>query len=131
MERSYGFNEIFLQQLLWADGHLRKGQKMMAGNVFIGYLFYFEEKIQGDVIEWPHVRDLEELQTIVRERSVDYGILDLSTAVYNMQAYQGYFDVGPRIGLRDLRDLPAPFRRVYKDPHPLSLYEIYEFSPVR
>src|SRR5207249_2906213 len=128
LRKSYGFGSAFLTQLRWTATHLRPGDKMMVGTVYMNYLFYFEPKIRGEIILWPQTDNLDQVQKFIRDHAVTYGILDLATVAYNIKAYSEYFQAGPKIGLRPAKDMPPPFQKVFEDPEQPTTYEIYTFS---
>lgn len=131
ISKSCTLNPIFVEQLRWVDGHLRQGEKIMVGGIFMGNIFYFESQIRGDVVTWPQVKNLEELWIFAHKKSVRYAILDLSTAAYNTAVYHDYFQVGPNVGLRKMQDFPAPFYELEGASKIPPLYLIYELDYAR
>ena len=125
--KSFRFRNPFLSELRWVDANARQGDVIMVGSVFTSYLFYFEPKIRAKIIDWPQVNDLSELESYARRESARYGILEMTTVVYNLKTYKPYFDVGPGIGLVHTADMPEFMRRIYTDTNRISFYEIYEF----
>ncbi len=128
IKKSYMFTNPFVAELRWVDEHLQTGERIMAGTVFMKHLFYFEEKIMGKVVPWPAVENFGELESYIRGQSVRYGILDLATVAYNLKVYKPYFNVGPKIGLQSVEDLPRPFKKISEDLNIPPMYEIYEYS---
>ena len=128
IKNSYAFNYAVLGELRWIQQHVEPGQRIMAGTMLTSYLFYFEPTLRAKIILWPKVKNLDELREYVQRQSLNYGVLDLATVAYNTETYREFFQVGPTIGLRPVRDLPAPFHRVFRDPSRVPLYEIYKFD---
>ena len=125
IRKSFSFGPVFQTQMTWASRHLKAGDAVLVNNVFINYLFYFPRP-GIEFIQWPQTQTMEELQSFVKERSVRYAILDLSTVVYNLEFFKKYFIAGPSVGMRPIHPLPPPFRPLPKDPGIPPIYEIYE-----
>jgi len=128
ISKSYAFTNPFVAELFWVDRHVQAGDKLMAGTVFMSYLFYFQAHLKGEFVQWPQVDSMDELKDYVSKQSVKYGVLDLSTVVYDLVPYRPYFDVGPHIGLHSTAPMPAPFQEIFTDPNNPVLYRVYEFG---
>jgi hypothetical protein len=128
INKSYAFNRLFAMQLRWVADHARPNEPIMVGAVFAANIFYFRSGLNAHVIEWPQADSLENLTKYIEDQGVKYGLLDIATVAYNMPVYGNYFEVGPKTGLRLVRELPAPFVRIPRGPGIPPLYEIYEFT---
>lgn len=128
LSRSYAFNKIFAAQIVWVRDHVQKGEKFLAGNVFMSNIFYYREGIRGEAVVWPAVYSIDEAKQYIADKKINYIFMDISTVLYNFQAFGPYFRVNPKTGLSRIKALPPFFKHLPRDPRIPPLYEIYSIE---
>lgn len=126
--RSYEFPRVFAIQAIWARDHLAPGEKLAVNSVFTGNLFYIREGLRGEIIQWPAVKNFNEVLEFVRNEQLNYAFLDLSTVLYNYGAFKDFFRVAPNRALVQIRELPEPFKKIQRAAHEPPVYELFKTS---
>ena len=91
------------------------------------HLFYFEKGIRGQVQAWPKLDGMSDMVRSIRERRMDFGILDIPTVLYEQQVFGAYRGLDTHLRIRQLAVLPETFEPIPTDPRIGGILEFYRF----
>ncbi len=129
ISKSYRFAPVFGVQTVWAETRVKAGEKVLIGDLFLNYHFYFKGRTRADYVVWPKFDDMDDAAAWVRAQNIRYVILDLATVLYNPQVFGNYYRIAKPGLLRPIKALPDVFKPIPRDAKIPAVYETYEVVP--